>query len=96
MPRVAEGRTKAKGCCESFSIRVLSPRIDPPVDLEDGSIAYRPSFSQMLTSTASFSPKPQICMPSLSMSEDFPAPGDPQNPTRIDLSCCILVLFARS
>lgn len=40
MPRVAEGRTNAFGWIDNCSILVLSPRIDPPVVLDDGSIAY--------------------------------------------------------
>ena len=38
-PRVGEGRTNAAGSTASRSIRVLSPRMEPPVRLEDGSTA---------------------------------------------------------
>src|SRR5690606_7859980 len=39
VPAVGEGRTNADGLTDSRSIRVLSPRMEPPVRLEDGSTA---------------------------------------------------------
>ena len=54
-------------------MRVLSPRIDPPVRVLDGSTA----------STATRCPASTRCMPSASMNVDLPAPGAPVMPTRI-------------
>ena len=39
VPAVGEGRMKACGSAASRAIRVLSPRIEPPVRVEDGSTA---------------------------------------------------------
>ncbi len=39
VPAEGEGRTKAAGSTARRSIRVLSPRMEPPVRLEDGSTA---------------------------------------------------------
>ena len=66
------GRMKAPGARASRSMRVLSPRIDPPVRTEDGSTA----------STASFRPRPVSISPSVSMKLDLPTPGVPVRPTR--------------
>ena len=56
-------------------MRVLSPRIEPPVRVLDGSTA----------STASLLPASTRCMPSASMNVDLPAPGAPVMPTRTAL-----------
>lgn len=40
VPRLGDGRTYASELLESSVIRVLSPRIDPPVLAEEGSTAY--------------------------------------------------------
>ncbi len=40
IPRVADGLTKARGLSESLFMRVLSPRMEPPVLRDEGSIAY--------------------------------------------------------
>jgi hypothetical protein len=55
----------------SRSIRVLSPRIEPPVRAEDGSTA----------STATAAPSHSI-MPKASMKVDLPTPGVPDSPSR--------------
>ena len=49
------------------AIRVLSPRIEPPVRVDDGSTA----------STATRCPSPVRRVPSSSMNVDFPTPGHP-------------------
>ncbi len=67
-----EGRMKACGSRESRSIRVLSPRIEPPERAEEGSTA----------STATFSPCPVSRRPKLSMKVDLPTPGVPERPMR--------------
>ncbi len=54
-------------------MRVLSPRIDPPVRAEDGSIA----------STATRSPCPVSIDPKLSMNVDLPTPGVPDSARRM-------------
>jgi len=54
-------------------MRVLSPRIDPPVRELDGSIA----------STATRCPASTTWRPRASMRVDFPAPGAPEMPMRI-------------
>lgn len=38
-PPEGEGRTKALGSADNCGIRVLSPRMDPPVREEEGSTA---------------------------------------------------------
>lgn len=53
-------------------MRVLSPRMAPPLACELGSIA----------STATRSPASSMAQPSVSMSELLPAPGGPDTPTR--------------
>lgn len=53
-------------------MRVLSPRIAPPLACELGSMA----------STATLSPASSMVQPSVSMSELLPAPGGPDTPTR--------------
>ena len=63
---------KASGRWQSCSIRVLSPRMEPPESDEDGSTA----------STASFFPCPISQTPRVSMKVDFPAPGTPEMPIR--------------
>ena len=39
VPDVGDGRMYASGCTARRAIRVLSPRIDPPVRVDDGSTA---------------------------------------------------------
>ncbi len=67
-----EGRMKASGWRESSLMRVLSPRIDPPVRELDGSTA----------STATRCPSPTRCRPNASMKVDLPTPGAPLMPMR--------------
>mmetsp|Transcript_6137 Transcript_6137/g.19547 ORF Transcript_6137/g.19547 Transcript_6137/m.19547 type:complete len:207 (-) Transcript_6137:2-622(-) len=52
-------------------MRVLSPRMEPPVWDDDGSTA----------NTATLCPCDITCSPNASMSVDFPAPGGPAIPT---------------
>ena len=66
---------KAASEFASRAIRVLSPRIEPPVRAEEGSTA----------STATLWPRPIRNMPSSSMVVDLPTPGEPVMPTRIAL-----------
>ena len=54
-------------------MRVLSPRIEPPLRALDGSTA----------STATRWPASTRCRPSASMNVDLPTPGAPLMPTRI-------------
>ena len=70
---VGDGRTNASGDRVSSSIRVLSPRIDPPLRVLDGSTASTATRCSRSTSES----------PSASMNVDFPAPGAPEIPTRI-------------
>ena len=56
-------------------MRVLSPRIDPPLRRLDGSTA----------STAMSCPCPMTWRPSASMKVDLPAPGVPEMPRRTAL-----------
>lgn len=69
---MGDGRTNAAGSTASRSILVLSPRIEPPVRLEEGSTA----------STATRCPSPVSIVPSASMNVDFPTPGTPLIPIR--------------
>ena len=75
VPDEGEGRMKAASEFASRAIRVLSPRIEPPVRAEEGSTA----------STATLWPRPIRNMPSSSMVVDLPTPGEPVMPTRIAL-----------
>ena len=72
VPPEGDGRMKAFGCRDSRSMRVLSPRIEPPETSEDGSTA----------STATRRPESARWMPSASMKVDLPTPGGPEMPTR--------------
>ena len=72
IPPDGEGRMKAFGSRDSRSIRVLSPRIEPPESALVGSTA----------STATRWPRPVRKRPSVSMNVDLPAPGAPLMPTR--------------
>ena len=78
VPRVGDGRTKACGERVSCSMRVLSPRIEPPLRVLDGSTA----------STATRWPSATTCSPSASMKVDLPAPGAPEMPMRIAAPVC--------
>jgi hypothetical protein len=53
-------------------MRVLSPKMEPPVRVELGSTAR----------TASLRPEATRWAPKRSMKEDFPTPGAPVMPTR--------------
>ena len=66
------GRMNAPGSRASRSIRVLSPRIEPPPTVEEGSTA----------STATLWPRPVRNVPKDSMNVDFPTPGAPESPMR--------------
>ena len=72
VPPAGLGRMKARSCAESRSIRVLSPRIEPPDRLDEGSTA----------STATRWPAAIHCRPSASMKVDLPTPGTPEMPIR--------------
>ncbi len=72
VPLVGEGRMYASGWRPRSAMRVLSPRIEPPLRWLDGSTA----------STATWWPASMACRPSASMNVDFPAPGAPETPTR--------------
>src|SRR5574343_272716 len=72
------GRMKASSRWARVSIRVLSPRMEPPVTVDDGSMA----------NTASRFPCPISQTPSASMKVDLPAPGTPEMPIRIALPVC--------
>ena len=71
--RLGEGRIKAPGSRLSRSIRVLSPRIEPPVRADDGSTAR----------TATRRPDAVSIEPKLSIKVDLPTPGVPVRPSLI-------------
>ncbi len=73
-PPEGDGRMNDLACASRFSIRVLSPRIEPPEIELDGST----------DSTATECPCPIRWSPSASMNVDFPTPGAPLMPTRIE------------
>jgi hypothetical protein len=80
-PRVipaGDGRMKASRRRDSSSMRVLSPRIEPPPRLDEGSIA----------STASDRPRSSSDRPKRSIRVDLPTPGTPVMPSRTDLPVC--------
>jgi hypothetical protein len=73
-PRVVpegEGRMKASSLPASLVMRVLSPRIDPPLRLEEGSTER----------TASRCPMSMRWLPRDSTKVDLPTPGGPVMPT---------------
>ena len=70
VPLVGDGLTKAAGKLLRVDMRVLSPRMAPPDDLEEGSIA----------NTATLWPWLTISQPRASMRLDLPAPGGPEIP----------------
>ena len=74
-PADGEGRMNAPWCCDSFSMRVLSPSMEPLVRSLEGSMA----------STASLPPCFSTCRPNTSIDVDLPAPGTPVMPIRRDL-----------
>ena len=78
VPPVGDGRMKAWSVRDSSVIRVLSPRIEPPVRRDEGSTA----------STATRLPRATRCSPNASMKVDLPTPGTPEMPSRIDLPEC--------
>ena len=78
LPPEGEGRMKAPGSIDSRSMRVLSPSIEPPEMELEGSTAR----------TATRWPCSMRCRPSTSIKVDFPAPGEPEMPTRIDRPVC--------
>ena len=63
---------KALSSAASRAIRVLSPRMEPPVRGLVGSTA----------STATRLPRPVSMTPKASISVDLPTPGTPVTPTR--------------
>ena len=63
----------ASGAWASACMRVLSPRIEPPLRWLEGSTA----------STAILWPCAITCRPKASMKVDLPAPGVPEMPSRI-------------
>src|SRR3954447_13140943 len=71
-PPEGEGRTNASGWRDSSSMRVLSPRMDPPERGLDGSTAR----------TATLWPRSMRWSPNASMNVDLPAPGAPLIPIR--------------
>ena len=54
-------------------ILVLSPRMEPPVKFDDGSIAKTPNLKFLFTKN----------VPKDSIKVDLPTPGGPENPTLI-------------
>ena len=66
-----DGRMKAAGCVDNSGIRVLSPRMEPPLMTELGSTV----------STATRWPAAMACSPNTSMKVDLPTPGTPVMPT---------------
>lgn len=66
-PAEGEGRMKTLGLDEMLSMRVLSPRIEPPLRSELGSMA----------STASLCLSEVTILPTASMKVDFRLPGRP-------------------
>ena len=88
LPLAGEGRMYALGSCDNLVILVLSPNMDPPVLVEEGSTAYNHDDADdayvkgfLLTNTATLWPLFTSLTPSVSTSVDFPAPGGPDNPT---------------
>ena len=73
-PADGEGRMKTSGLAEMLSMRVLSPKIEPPLRSELGSMA----------STASLWRSEVTMLPIASMKVDLPAPGTPVMPMRTD------------
>ena len=73
-PADGEGRMKTSGLEEMLSMRVLSPRMEPPLRSELGSMA----------STANRWPSEVTMFPIASMKVDFPAPGTPVMPMRTE------------
>ncbi len=65
---------KTFGLVEMLSMRVLSPRMEPPLRSDEGSIA----------STANLCLSEVTMLPMASMKVDLPAPGTPVMPMRTD------------
>ena len=65
---------KTSGLPEMLSMRVLSPRIEPPLRSDEGSMA----------STASLCRSEVTMLPMASMKVDLPAPGTPVMPMRTE------------
>src|SRR6202042_3596382 len=78
VPAVGDGRTNAAGSVASLVMRVLSPRMLPPLRVEDGSTA----------STATRCPWSISWPPRASMKVDLPTPGTPVMPTRLAGPAC--------
>src|SRR5262245_32879023 len=72
VPAAGDGRMNAPGSVARRSIRVLSPRMEPPERFDDGSTAR----------TATLCPAAVRRVPSASMNVDLPTPGTPVIPTR--------------
>ena len=80
-PRAApegDGRMKAFSSRARSAMRVLSPRIEPPVSAEEGS----------MESTATRRSRATRCLPSASMKVDLPTPGAPEMPMRMAPPAC--------
>ena len=73
-PADGEGRIKALGCIDSFSIRVLSPNMLP----------FERSLLGSIANTANFPPRFSTCNPKVSIDVLLPAPGTPVIPTRTE------------
>ena len=71
-PALGDGRMNARSSAASRDMRVLSPRMLPPVRVDDGSTAR----------TATRVPLAVSSLPRASMNVDFPAPGTPVTPMR--------------
>ena len=84
MPLVGEGLTNALYSSDSSSILVLSPRIDPPVRSELGSIVRTASFLYYSLT---------MWRPSFSIILLLPAPGAPHIPILIPLFLLSGVFF---
>ncbi len=78
VPPLGLGRMNACGCTDSRSMRVLSPRMEPPETLDDGSTA----------STATRWPRSTRYRPSASMKVLLPTPGTPEMPMRNERPLC--------
>ena len=79
VPLDGVGLMKAFLSLANSSIRVLSPRMEPPVIFEEGSTA----------STATLISFAVNILPKVSMKVDFPTPGIPVKPRRIEFPECV-------
>ena len=86
VPEEGLGRIKACSWTDNFSMRVLSPKIDPPDKLDEGSIAK----------TATRWPCSIRYKPRVSIKVDFPTPGTPEIPRRNEQPVCGNKVFKMS